>query len=70
MHQAKKTYEGVEGTLSVLLSPTLQRGEWSASRSGHFVPGKVHDMHWLEGWVGLDMTMERTSASETQSSNP
>jgi hypothetical protein len=26
---------------------TLKRGEWSASRSGHSVRGKVHDTQWL-----------------------
>jgi hypothetical protein len=31
----------------------LVRGEWSASRSGRFIPGEIAPgTHWIGGWVG------------------
>jgi len=45
---------GVEKQLHAFLISTLVGGEWSASHSGHSIPGeRAPGTHWLEGWVGL-----------------
>jgi hypothetical protein len=50
-------------------------GEWSASRSGHFIPReRVPGIHWIGGWVGsragLDVVMKRNILSPCRESNP
>jgi hypothetical protein len=40
-----KTYEGVEVQLHAILTSSLDKGEWSASRPSRFIPGK------MGGWV-------------------
>jgi len=37
----------VEVYLNTFLISTLDRGEWSASRPGRFIPGT----HWIGEWV-------------------
>jgi len=44
-HHAMKTYEGVEVQLHAILTSSLDKGEWSASRPSRFIPGK------MGGWV-------------------
>jgi hypothetical protein len=35
------------------LTATLDGGEWSASRTGHFTPReRAPSTHWIKGWVG------------------
>jgi len=35
------------------LTSTLDGGEWSASRFGHFIPReRAPGTHWIGGWVG------------------
>jgi hypothetical protein len=33
------------------LTSTQERGEWTTSRPGRFIPGKEHGTHWTAGWV-------------------
>jgi len=37
-HHAMERYGGVEVQLYVFLTSTLNKGEWSASRTGHLTP--------------------------------
>jgi hypothetical protein len=47
-----KAYGGVG--VHVFLTSTLAVGEWSASRSGCFIPGeRAPGTHWIGDWVGL-----------------
>jgi hypothetical protein len=60
-HHAMKTMGGGEGIV-------LYGGEWSASRSGHFIHGeRAAGIHWIGGWVGLracvDVVTRNISAS-------
>jgi hypothetical protein len=48
-HHAMKTYGGVDVQTHVFLTSALVGGEWSASRSGRFIPAS----HWIGVWVGL-----------------
>jgi hypothetical protein len=41
-HYAMKMYEEVNIKIQVFFILALVRGEWLASRSGRFTPGKVH----------------------------
>jgi hypothetical protein len=57
-HLAKENGGG-EVQLHAFLTSALDRGEWSASRSGRFTPGERASVtHWIGGWVdpraGLD----------------
>jgi hypothetical protein len=47
-----KTYGGVDVYIHVFLTSALVEGEWSASRSVRFIPGKASGTHWIGGWVG------------------
>jgi hypothetical protein len=48
-HNAMKTYWENGGTS---LTSALEGGDWSASRSDCFTPGKKSGSHWTGGWVG------------------
>jgi hypothetical protein len=39
-HYAMKAYGGVDVQIHIFLTSALVGGEWSASRSGRFTPGK------------------------------
>jgi len=46
------------------LTSAVDVGEWSASRSGRFIPReKAPSIHWIGGWVGptavLNMVVKR-----------
>jgi hypothetical protein len=54
-----KAYGGVDVLIQIFLTSALVGGEWSASRSGHFIPcERAPGTHWIAGWVdpraGLD----------------
>jgi hypothetical protein len=54
-----KVYGGVDVSTKVFFTSALVGGEWSAFRSGFFIPGEISpDTHRLGGWVdpraGLD----------------
>jgi hypothetical protein len=53
---------GVGGIAPPFFTLTLDRGEWSASCPGRFIPST----HWIGGWVdlraGLDAVVERRLA--------
>jgi hypothetical protein len=60
---------------SHFLTSALDRGEWSASRSGRFAPReRAPGTHWIGGWVGpravLDAVVKRKIPSPRQESNP
>jgi hypothetical protein len=62
---------GSGGIAQTLLTSGLDGGEWSASRSGHFSPGKkAPGTHWKGGWVGprgcLDAVEKRKSLVPTR----
>ena len=57
-----------------LLNSALHKGDWSASRSGSFIPGeRVRGTHWIGGWMGprasLDILEERKISCSLRSSN-
>jgi hypothetical protein len=57
------------------LTSTLDRGEWSASRSGRCTPKeRASGTHWIGGWVGpravLDAVVKRKIPSPRRKSNP
>jgi hypothetical protein len=57
------------------LTSTLDGGEGSASRPGHFNPEEVvPDTHWIGGWVGptafLDAEVKRKISNPHRESNP
>jgi hypothetical protein len=48
-----KMYGGVDALIQVYLTSTLVRGEWSASRPGHFTSEeRAPSIYWIGGWVG------------------
>jgi hypothetical protein len=48
-----KTYGGVDVYIHVFLTSALVGGEWSASRTGPFIPGEAAPgIHWIGSWVG------------------
>jgi hypothetical protein len=50
--QRDKQYRIVRSSLLHISEPVLAGGEWSASLSGRFTPGKeLHGNYSLEGWV-------------------
>jgi hypothetical protein len=52
LNYAMKTYGGMVVLLQESLM-ALDRGDWSASRPGHFTPGKESNgAHWIADWVG------------------
>jgi hypothetical protein len=52
-HYATKTYGGSGGIALPFLTSALDKGEWSASRSGSFTVGeRAPGAHWIGGWVG------------------
>jgi hypothetical protein len=56
-------------------TPTLDGGEWTASRPGRFTPmGRTPGTYWLGGWVGpravLDAVVKRKIPSPRRESNP
>jgi hypothetical protein len=49
-----KAYGGVDVYIHIFLTSVLVGCEWSASRSGRFIPGeRATGTHWIGGWVGL-----------------
>jgi hypothetical protein len=47
------TYGGFDVYIHVSFTSTLVEVEWSASRSGIFIPGeRALSTHWIGGWVG------------------
>jgi hypothetical protein len=67
-HHAKKAYLGVGAWPQTLLASALNGAEWSASRSGRFIPReRALDAHWIGGWVssraGLDAVMRRNGGN-------
>jgi hypothetical protein len=57
------------------LTSALDGGEWSASRTGRFIPREtVPDTHWIGGWVSpravLDAVERRKIPSPRRESNP
>jgi hypothetical protein len=57
------------------LISALDRGEWSASRLGHFAPReRAPGTHWIGSWVGpravLDAVVKRKIPSPRRESNP
>jgi hypothetical protein len=54
-----KTYGGVDVETHVFSTRVLVPGEWSSSRSGHFIAAeRAPGTHWIGDWVdpraGLD----------------
>jgi hypothetical protein len=52
-------YKGVDVQIHIFLASALVGGEWSASRSGGFIPReRAPGTYWIGGWVdprpGLD----------------
>jgi hypothetical protein len=57
------------------LASALDGGEWSASRSGRFIPReRAPGTHWIRGWAGpravLDAVVKRKIPSPCRKSNP
>jgi hypothetical protein len=53
---------------SRFLDPGTSGGEWSASRPGHFSPGKrppPPGTHWIGGWVGPRIGLDDVEKRET-----
>jgi hypothetical protein len=49
-----KTYGGADVQIHIYLTSALVGDEWSASRPGHFTPGKrAPGTHWIGGSVDL-----------------
>jgi hypothetical protein len=67
--------EGVEVQLHAFLTSALDGGEWSASRTGRFIPReRAPSAHWIRGWLdpraGLDAVERRKIPSPCRDSNP
>jgi hypothetical protein len=59
-----KSYGGSVGIAPPFLTPTLDGGEWSASRLYRFTPEeRAPGTHWIESWLGpragLDVVEKR-----------
>jgi hypothetical protein len=66
-HRAKKAYWRSGSTHS--LTPALDGGEWSASRTGHFTPReRAPGTHWIGGWGGAQSRSGR--GGEEKNSQP
>jgi hypothetical protein len=70
-----KDYWGVEVYHHAFSTLALDGGEWSASRSSRFNPGKEPpNSHWIGGWVGpkagLDAVVKRKIFRPCRDSNP
>jgi hypothetical protein len=72
------SHEGVLGewrySSTHSLTSTLDGGEWSYSRPGHFTPReRASGTHWIGRWVGpravLDAVVKRKSPSPSRESN-
>jgi hypothetical protein len=63
-YYAMKACGQVDLQIHIFLTSPLVGGEWSASRTGRFIPGeRVPGTHWIGGWVdsrtGLDDVEKR-----------
>jgi hypothetical protein len=59
--------------LRSFLTSTLERGEWTTSRPGCFIPGKDRGTHWTAGWVdprGVLCGLWRRDLFRLRNSNP
>jgi len=62
--QRHKDVWGSEGIAHVFLTSTLDRCEWSASRSARFTPGeRTPGTHWTESWVGPRAGLEAVGSN-------
>jgi len=49
----------VDVYLRAFLTSALDGGEWSASRSGRFIPTeRAAGTHWIGGWFGCKISYE------------
>jgi hypothetical protein len=60
-----KAYGGVDIYIQIFLTSALVGGQWSASRTGRFIPWeRARGTHWRGGWMdhraGLDNVENRT----------
>jgi hypothetical protein len=56
---------GCRGIAPPFLTSVLDGGEWSASRSGRFIPGEgASGTHWMGGWVGPRAGLDRVKKSK------
>jgi hypothetical protein len=76
-HHATETHGRVQVKLKAFLTSVLNRGEWSASLSSHFIPGeRPHFTQWVEKglWVGMyalvGQTFQSKSGTEPCNSSP
>jgi hypothetical protein len=54
-----KTYGGIDAWIHVFLTSVLVGGEWTASHTGRFIPGKRSPgTHWIGGLVSLRTGLE------------
>jgi hypothetical protein len=54
--------------LHAFLTSTLDGGEWSGSRPGHFTPREIAaGTHWIGGWVGIRASLDGRSGKEKNS---
>jgi hypothetical protein len=64
----------MEVEILAFLASELDGGEWSASRSGRFTPGKGPSVLVIRDWVGpravLDAVVKRKIPSPCRESNP
>jgi hypothetical protein len=70
-----KAYWESGGIAPLIFSPSLDGGEWSASRPGRFTSReRAPGTHWIGGWVGpravLDAVVKRKIPSLCPESNP
>jgi hypothetical protein len=66
---------GSGDTVPPFLTSVLDGGEWSASRSGHFISGgRASGTHWVGGWVGpragLDAADRKTMNTPVENRTP
>jgi hypothetical protein len=60
---------GIGGIPPPFLTSTLDRGEWSASHSGHFTAGEIAPFtHWIGGCTGSRARLDAVESN--QESNP